>query len=116
MRNSPGHSWPELPVVLEHEHYGNTRKSGSWNGETLLRSVEEYHASYLSIHWWPEIEWRENVETIRAVNRRLGYRIVIPELTFPARDRSRPSRSKYRSGPETPESLRLTGICFRPIR
>ncbi len=76
--------WPELPVVLEHEHYGNTRKSGSWNGETLLRSVEEYHASYLSIHWWPEIEWRENVETIRAVNRRLGYRIVIPELTFPA--------------------------------
>ena len=34
--------WPELPVVLEHEHYGNTRKSGSWNGETLLRSVEEY--------------------------------------------------------------------------
>ena len=76
--------WPTLPVVLEHEHFGGSRDRGCWNQDILRRSVEEYHASYMSIHWWPQEEWEENTETIRAINRRLGYRIVIPELTFPS--------------------------------
>lgn len=77
--------WPSLPVVLEHEHYGNSLSSGAWDPEILLRAIEEYHASYMSIHWWPEIEWRANIDAIRAANRRLGYRIMAAEVTYPGK-------------------------------
>ena len=29
-------------------------------GDLLLKSVEDYHASYMSIHWWPRTELEEN--------------------------------------------------------
>lgn len=45
--------WPAMPVVLEHEHYGLSKKRGNWDSELLVESVEAYHASYMSIHWWP---------------------------------------------------------------
>ncbi len=50
--------WPKMPVILEHEHYGNAIKRGSWDKELLLKSVE--HASYMSIHWWPRVLLDEN--------------------------------------------------------
>jgi hypothetical protein len=43
--------WPRLPVVLEHEHYGGSKQRGAWSGDLLLKSVEDYHASYMSIHF-----------------------------------------------------------------
>ena len=43
--------WPKLPVVLEHEHYGPSKRKSAWgDGSLLLKSIEEYHASYMSIH------------------------------------------------------------------
>ena len=41
----------ELPVVIETQHYGSSVKNNAWHAERLLQSVEEYHASYISIHW-----------------------------------------------------------------
>lgn len=76
--------YPVLPVIVEHEHYGHPRRGGWWeNGRMLQRVVEEYHVSYLSIHAYPEMFWKENMDVIRAINRRVGYRFVIPEVTFP---------------------------------
>lgn len=51
--------WPAMPVVLEHEHYGLSKKRGNWDSELLVESVEAYHASYMSIHWWPREELAE---------------------------------------------------------
>ena len=47
--------WPKLPVILEHDHMGESQIRKAWDGERLLKAVEDYHASYLSIHWWPRV-------------------------------------------------------------
>ncbi|MGQ9591926.1 MAG: DUF4832 domain-containing protein [Planctomycetota bacterium] len=75
--------WPKLPVILEHEHYGPSKARGAWSGELLEKAVEDYHASYLSVHWWPREFLEENRETIDRLNRRLGYRIVLREISWP---------------------------------
>ena len=60
--------WPAMPVVLEHEHYGLSKKRGNWDSELLVESVEAYHASYMSIHWWPREELAECREAIDRIN------------------------------------------------
>lgn len=80
-----GKFWPTVPTFIEHEHLGSSKLRNAWDGELLKKSVEEYHASYMSIHWWPEIEWDECRETIRAINRRLGYRLQARRIDYPKR-------------------------------
>ncbi len=75
--------WPRLPVILEHEHYGGSKSRGAWDGERLLKSVEDYHASFMSIHWWPRILLEENREAIARINLRMGYRLQPVEITWP---------------------------------
>lgn len=76
--------WPTLPVVLEHEHYGSSKARNAWSGERLVKSVEDYHASYLSIHWWPRELLAENRAAVERINRRLGYRLQLREAAWPA--------------------------------
>jgi len=76
--------WPHVPVVLESEHYGGSRDRGNWqDGRLYLQAVEDYHASYASIHWWPREFLRENRDLIRRMNLRLGYRIQLVEAAWP---------------------------------
>jgi len=77
--------WPELPVILEHEHYGNSMERGAWSKERFLQSVEEYHASYMSIHWWPRILLNENRDVIDKINLRMGYRLQLKEVSWPTK-------------------------------
>ena len=77
--------WPLRPVILEHEHYGPSKARGAWgDGHLLLQAVEDYHASFLSIHWWPHEFLRANRDVIDRINRRLGYRLRLSELKWPA--------------------------------
>ncbi len=76
--------WPKLPVILEHEHYGGSKARGAWgDGSRLLKAVEDYHASYLSIHWWPREFLLANRPLIDRINRRLGYRLQLKEIAWP---------------------------------
>lgn len=75
--------WPKLPVILEHEHYGSSVRRKAWNGALLLKAVEDYHASFMSIHWWPEILLTENKAVIDAINLRMGYRLMPVSVTWP---------------------------------
>ena len=76
--------WPLRPVILEHEHYGMSKARGAWgDGALLLRAVEEYHASYMSIHWWPREELAGNRAVVDSINRRLGYRLQLREISWP---------------------------------
>ncbi|MDO5308571.1 MAG: DUF4832 domain-containing protein [Planctomycetia bacterium] len=75
--------WPTLPVILEHEHFKASQERGAWNSELLKKSVEDYHASYMSIHWFPQQEWEEEQETARQINRRLGYRLMPERVSYP---------------------------------
>lgn len=76
--------WPRLPVILEHEHYGSSKARGAWgDGSLLLKAVEDYHASYMSIHWWPRELLSENRPVIDRINRRLGYRLQLRRIAWP---------------------------------
>ena len=75
--------WPALPVVLEHEHMLGSMERGAWDRELLLKSVEDYHASYMSIHCWPRQELDSNRQIIDRINRRLGYRIQVANAKWP---------------------------------
>lgn len=77
--------WPTMPVVLEHEHYENSKQKGAWDKELFLKSIEEYHASYMSIHTWPRLLLEENRDVIDRINLRLGYRLQAPEIEWPRR-------------------------------
>lgn len=75
--------WPTMPVILEHEHYQNSVKAGAWDKELLLKSIEDYHASYMSIHTWPRLELEENRDIIDRINLRMGYRIQLMSASWP---------------------------------
>lgn len=75
--------WPELPVILEHEHFNLSKERGAWNKDLLAQSVEEYHASFLSIHGWPEQILKENHDVVDRINKRLGYRLELRSITLP---------------------------------
>lgn len=80
--------WPKLPVILEHEHYGGSKQRNAWgDGSLLVKSVEDYHASYMSIHWWPRELLSENRAVIDRINRRMGYRLQLREMAWPSRVR-----------------------------
>lgn len=77
--------WPRTPVVLEHEHYAGSVAREAWKPEIFLRAIEEYHASYMCIHWFPREFLEKERELIDAVNMRLGYRLQLREASWPAR-------------------------------
>jgi len=76
--------WPRQAVVLESEHYGGSAQRGCWqDGSAFLQSVEDYHASYASIHWWPHEFLEANRALVKSINLRLGYRLLPLEVRFP---------------------------------
>lgn len=75
--------WPTLPVILEHEHFKPSQERGAWNNDLLVESVERYHASYMSIHWFPDVEWAELADTVKRINLRLGYRVMPKRISYP---------------------------------
>ena len=76
--------WPTLPVILEHEHYGPSKERGAWNDDLLMKSIEEYHASFMSIHSFPDAEWADLKDVVRKINRRIGYRLAPTRVEYPA--------------------------------
>lgn len=74
--------WPKLPVILEHEHYAGSKARGAWDGALLLKAVEDYHASFMSIHGGPRYILEENRQAIDNINQRMGYRLQPVEVTW----------------------------------
>ncbi len=76
--------WPVVPVVLESQHYGLSIQDGWWkDGSGYLQAVKDYHASYVSIHWWPREFLAENQALVEQINRVMGYRIQLLEASWP---------------------------------
>lgn len=75
--------WKNKPVILESEHYGPSKDRGHWqDGSKYLQAVEDYHASYVSIHWWPREFLQENKGLINKINIRLGYRLIPTKIEW----------------------------------
>lgn len=77
--------WPTLPVILEHGHYDWLVLHNTWDQDLLVKSVEEYHASYMSLHGWPRTYLKENRDAIDRINLRLGYRLELRKVRMPRR-------------------------------
>ncbi|MBC8871739.1 MAG: beta-galactosidase [Planctomycetes bacterium] len=75
--------WPTLPVILEHQHYAPCKQKGNWSPELIRDSVEQYHASFMSIHGFPKEYLAENGEMIDKINKRMGYRLLPTSVTWP---------------------------------
>jgi len=90
--------WPHLPVVLEMEHFGNSVQRGCWqDGSLYLKAIEDYHASYATVHWEPREFLEKNRELVNRINLRLGYRLQLLEASWPAEvSRSEPLLVGYR--------------------
>ncbi|MCX6631772.1 MAG: beta-galactosidase, partial [Candidatus Solibacter sp.] len=77
--------WPQTPVILESEHYGGSKKRGAWgDGSLYLQAIEDYHASYATVHWYPREFLQECRPLIDKINLRLGYRLQLQEASWPA--------------------------------
>lgn len=78
--------WPRVPVILECEHFGSSRDEGAWgDGSLYLKAVEDYHASYATVHWYPREFLQANRGLIDRINQRLGYRLQLVEASWPAK-------------------------------
>jgi len=76
--------WPKVPVILESEHYGGSKDRGAWqDGSLYSQAIEDYHASYASIHWWPQEFLEANRDLVGRINQRLGYRLQLVEASWP---------------------------------
>jgi len=78
------HFWPNAPVFIESDHYGGSVQRGWWgDGSGFLQAIEDYHASYASIHWWPSEFLEKNRDLVRQINLRIGYRFRLVEILYP---------------------------------
>ena len=74
---------PDAPVFVEHEHYDLSRARGAWSDDKLVEAVEEYRATWLSVHGWPREVFEGSGEAYARAARRLGYRFELREAEYP---------------------------------
>jgi hypothetical protein len=90
--------WTEVPVILESEHYGPSKQRGAWgDGSLYLQAIEDYHASYATVHWYAREFLAACRPLIDKINLRLGYRLQLVEASWPAEvRRNEPLAAGYR--------------------
>jgi len=77
--------WPRVPVILESEHWGGSKQREAWgDGHLFLQAIEDYHASYATVHWYPREFLTNNRDLIDRINLRLGYRLQLIEASWPS--------------------------------
>lgn len=75
--------WPTVPVIVESGHYGESKRHNAWgDGSMYPQSIEDYHASYASIHWWPREFLTEQRQIVDKMNMRMGYRLFPVEISW----------------------------------
>lgn len=75
--------WEKAPVKVESAHYGLVKDRFWGDGSDFLLAIEDNHASYASIHYWPREFLQDNRELVRQINQRLGYRFQLIEAAWP---------------------------------
>lgn len=91
--------WQKMPVVIETQHFWLSYfMEKAWSDALLERCVEEHHASWMSIHGDPWLVLSKASNSVSRINRRLGYRFQLRELTYP--DRIKAASGKSSDGAE----------------
>ena len=74
---------PKYPVVVETGHAPYLQDTPKWDEEAYVRCAEAYQASYMSIHDFPDVHLAKSRAAIDRINRILGYRFELREVTYP---------------------------------
>ena len=74
---------PTMPVVVETGHCPYLVGTPKWDDDAYVRCVEEYQASYMSIHDFPDVHLGMFRKEIDQINKILGYRFELREVTYP---------------------------------
>lgn len=83
--------WPTMPTIIETCHYDNIKGKKNpwaktyptWSDIALLATIEEYHASWVSVHGWADDFWKERQKCIHEANLRIGYRLQLVKAKWP---------------------------------
>jgi hypothetical protein len=80
------------------EHYGHSVPRGCWeDGSLYLQAIEDCHAAYAAVHWFPREFYQKNKRLVDGINLRLGYRLQLLEASWPAElNRDQPLTVGYR--------------------
>jgi hypothetical protein len=73
----------ETPVIIETGHITKRLEKGIWDPAKLKLCLEAYHASYLSIHGFPDLYWEKNRHVWRETANRMGYRFELRRVEYP---------------------------------
>ena len=73
----------ERPVVIETGHITKRFETESWKPEYLRTCIEDYRASYISIHGFPDLYWKTNKHVWKDFANRLGYRFELRKVEYP---------------------------------
>ncbi len=73
----------ETPVVIETGHISKRLEKGIWDPLKLKLCLEQYHASYLSIHGFPDLYWEKNHHVWKDTANRMGYRFELRRVEYP---------------------------------
>lgn len=73
----------ERPVIIETGHITKRFETKSWKPEYLQKCIEDYHASYISIHGFPDLYWKTNRHVWKDFANRLGYRFELRKVEYP---------------------------------
>lgn len=73
----------ERPVVIETGHITKRFETESWKPENLRKCIEDYHASYISTHGFPDLYWKTNKHVWKDFANRLGYRFELRKVEYP---------------------------------
>jgi len=75
--------WNERKVEIETGHITKRLEKGIWDPAKLKQCLEEYHASYLSIHGFPDLYWEKNKHVWKETANRMGYRLELRRVEYP---------------------------------
>ena len=73
----------ERPVVIETGHITKRFETNSWKPEYLKKCIEDYRASYISTHGFPDLYWKTNKRVWKDFANRLGYRFELRKVEYP---------------------------------
>ncbi|MBR4652000.1 MAG: DUF4832 domain-containing protein [Kiritimatiellae bacterium] len=71
------------PVIIETGQITRRLEKGIWDPEKLLLCLEDYHASYLGVHGFPDLCWEKNKHVWRKTANRMGYRFELRRVEYP---------------------------------
>lgn len=75
--------WQHAPTVIETGHWAWSIQEGTWDADAVRRCVEDYHASWVSVHAFPDEFLAAEEDLVRDLAGRMGYWLFLPEATLP---------------------------------